>query len=61
MFAEMLQKSEFLLYVLYSCYMKFCFRLYVIFMLYVLLYIYYISICILQAFKFVLHFCFHII
>ena len=61
MVAEMLHKSKFFLYVLYSCYMNFLFVIYVIFMLYVLLYIYYIFICMLYVFKFVLHFYFHII
>ena len=61
MVAEMLQKLQFLLYVLYSCYVKFIFVIYVIFMLCVLLYNYCIFICTLNVFKFVLHFCFHII
>ena len=61
MVAEMLQKSEFLLYVLYSYYMKFYFRyachIYVI----CFIYIYYKFVCILYVFKFVLHLYFHII
>ena len=46
---------------LYSCYVKFIFVIYVIFTLYVLLYSYCIFICTLNVFKFVLHFCFHMI
>ena len=59
MVAEMLQKSKLLLYVSYSCYMKFYFRY--ICHIYVMFYIHYIFICILYVFKFVLHFYFHII
>ena len=51
MVAEMLQKSKFLLCVLFSCYKKLYFICF-IFMLYVLLYIYYIFMYILYVFQF---------
>ena len=45
MIAKILQKSKFLLYVVYSCYIKFCLVIYFIFTLSVLLYIYMYIIC----------------
>ena len=61
MVAEMLQKSKFLLHVLYSSYIKFYFCY--ICHIYVICFIIYLlqSVCILYVFKFVLHFYFHII
>ena len=64
MVAEMLQKSNFLLHVLYSCYIKFyfdyIFHIYVICFLIHLLYIYMYIICYLIL-NFVIYFYFHII
>ena len=40
MVAEILQKSKFLLYVLYSCYMKFCLcYMFIVYLKYVYMYI----------------------